>query len=309
MLPYYRRWMERFPSVEALAQASEEEVLAYWAGLGYYRRARMLHEAAKQVEGCGWPRTARDWSNLPGVGRYTAAAISSISFGEPAALVDGNVERVFARLTGCGLSGAALQRAAWKWAAANIDRGAPGDWNQGLMELGAIVCTPAEPNCGGCPLKGSCIAEKKGLQGTLPSPVAKPVIVKLRHIVWAPVHNGCFGVRRIGPCQWWAGLWEFPRENQIEDLKILLGECRLEALGDVKHTVTHHRITISVHLARPKERTEALRWLPPDDLHSLPMPSAQRRIAVMAIDWLNVHSNSRVRNRRSVSSISSVKTV
>ena len=144
VLEHYRLFLQAFPTLQALAQAPEERVLALWSGLGYYRRARMLHQAAKLVvseQGGVIPCQADDLRKLPGVGRYTASAVASIAFGQPVAVVDGNVERVLTRLDGAPRAGAA----AWKRAQQLLDRRHPGDWNQAMMELGATVCTPQSP--------------------------------------------------------------------------------------------------------------------------------------------------------------------
>ncbi len=151
VLEHYARWMERFPTVHDLAKAREQTVLALWSGLGYYHRARRMHQAAKVIvrERNGeFPISAEAWRELPGIGRYTAAAIASIAFGEPVAVVDGNVERVLNRLFGSSMNG----EGNWQRAEALLDRARPGDFNQAMMELGATVCTPRAPQCLICPL-------------------------------------------------------------------------------------------------------------------------------------------------------------
>ncbi|HUK87164.1 MAG TPA: A/G-specific adenine glycosylase, partial [Terriglobales bacterium] len=155
VLGHYRRFLERFPDVRALARARVSSVLAAWSGLGYYRRARSLHAAARVLvgeQGGEFPRTAEELRMLPGVGRYTAAAIASIAFGEPEAVVDGNVERVLSRLRGCHLPA----RQAWEMAEQLLDRERPGDFNQAMMELGATLCLPGEPLCTRCPVARWC---------------------------------------------------------------------------------------------------------------------------------------------------------
>lgn len=155
VIPYYERFVRRFPTVHDLANAKESEVLTLWSGLGYYRRARMLHQAAKDVmEHCDGrlPSASTSLRTLPGIGRYTAAAIASICFDEQIAVVDGNVERVLDRLHGCELSAADH----WRLAQELISRSRPGDFNQAMMELGATVCTPLSPQCSSCPLRKLC---------------------------------------------------------------------------------------------------------------------------------------------------------
>src|ERR1700678_561123 len=177
VLDHYARFMQRFPAVKSLAAAREASVLALWSGLGYYHRARRMHQAAKNIVRQGsFPRTAQDWSELPGIGRYTAAAIASIAFGEPVAVVDGNVERVLQRLFCTQVSpteGRTLRQAqgrlrgtvksrdrkiqiAWQQAEALLDRKRAGDFNQAMMELGATICTPRAPQCLICPVHSFC---------------------------------------------------------------------------------------------------------------------------------------------------------
>src|SRR5215469_12751366 len=160
VVEHYHEFLRRFPTVKKLAAAREPSVLAAWSGLGYYRRARMLHAAAKVVareRGGTFPHTAAQWRELPGIGRYTAAAIASIAFGECVALVDGNVERVLQRVSGERLAGESL----WNAAESLLDRGRPGDFNQALMELGATVCTPRTPACLTCPVMQTCVSRSE----------------------------------------------------------------------------------------------------------------------------------------------------
>jgi A/G-specific adenine glycosylase len=163
VLEHYRTFFERFPNVQALAAASEEAVLAAWSGLGYYRRARMLHRCAQQIaeqHGGRFPQTAEALLALPGTGRYTAAAIASIAFAEPAAVVDGNVERVLQRLIGIDLSTAQT----WQHAQAFLANSRPGAFNQAMMELGATVCVPRAPRCAVCPVRKWCVTRGEGLR-------------------------------------------------------------------------------------------------------------------------------------------------
>ena len=159
VLEHYRNFLERFPNVEALAAASEDAVLAIWSGLGYYRRARKLHQCAKELvemHGGRFPQSAEALETLPGIGRYTAAAIASIAFDEPIAVVDGNVERVARRLAGCDLT----QPQIWQQAQLILNRTRPGDFNQSMMELGATVCLPRDPKCPACPVRKWCVTQQ-----------------------------------------------------------------------------------------------------------------------------------------------------
>ncbi|HSM59782.1 MAG TPA: A/G-specific adenine glycosylase, partial [Longimicrobiales bacterium] len=176
VIPYYRRWMARFPDVDSLATASEDEVLLAWEGLGYYRRARHLHAGAAWVRDRHdgrVPDSVEELRRIPGVGEYTAGAVASIAFGEPAPAVDGNVRRVLARL----FDEPAPTRAWLRDRAGHlVDPGRPGDWNQALMDLGAAVCTPRSPSCGACPVARWCAARAAGTQAERPAPaVRRPV--------------------------------------------------------------------------------------------------------------------------------------
>jgi A/G-specific adenine glycosylase len=210
VIAHYHEFLRRFPTVEKLAAAREASVLAAWSGLGYYRRARMLHAAAKVVVrelGGKFPTTAAELLELPGVGRYTAAAIASIAFGEPVAVVDGNVERVLQRVSGRRLAGEKL----WDAAEALLDRGRPGDFNQALMELGATVCTPRSPACLTCPVIELC-ATRGEIAGA-----AKSARQKKREVHYAlglrdgDGHAGkVFLVQRPPDARLMAGMWELP---------------------------------------------------------------------------------------------------
>ena len=170
VLDHYARFMKRFPTIQTLAAAREPSVLAVWSGLGYYHRARRMHQAAKMIVRARdgkFPRTAEEWRTLPGIGRYTAAAIASIAFGEAVASVDGNVERVLGRVFGSAQS----REAAWQQAETLLDRYRPGDFNQAMMELGATVCTPRTPRCPLCPLNAWC--ESRGAIAVRPQAARK----------------------------------------------------------------------------------------------------------------------------------------
>ena len=210
VIEHYHEFLQRFPTVEKLAAAREASVLAAWSGLGYYRRARMLHAAAKVVVrelGGRFPVTSERWRELPGIGRYTAAAVASIAFGEAVAVVDGNVERVLQRLSGARLSGEHL----WDAADELLDRERPGDFNQAMMELGATVCTPRAPACLTCPVMELC-ATRGELAGA-----AKTEKQKKREIHYAfHFRNGdgrggeVFLVQRARNASLMAGMWELP---------------------------------------------------------------------------------------------------
>ncbi|MCO5295956.1 MAG: A/G-specific adenine glycosylase [Fimbriimonadaceae bacterium] len=294
-LPYYERWMRRFPTVEALAAADEQDVLALWQGLGYYRRCRYLLNGARYIVALGLPTSAQGWLTVPGVGRYTAGAIASICFGECAAVVDGNVERVFARTTACGETGPTLYRHAWEWAERNLDPHRPGDWNQALMELGATVCTPSKPRCEGCPLEPSCAARQSWRVEQFPVARTTPSVRLRTHVCWVPFESGAFGVCQVPAGEWWEGMWEFPREDATDDraaaeaqLRERVGAGWTESLGEFRHTVTRHRVVLEASLVRCDARAQALRWVTRSELEALAMPAPQRKTLRRALALLGL---------------------
>ncbi len=282
VLPYFQRWMGQFPTVQSLAAADEQDVLSLWQGLGYYRRCGMLLAGARFVTKNGIPAGVENWLKVPGIGRYTAAAIASISQSDPAPLVDGNVERVFARFTGCESSGQALHKRAWQWAEASLFRARPGDWNQALMELGACVCKPAEAKCTCCPLRSSCVANTLGLQRELPHRPPKLEAAKLQEIVRIPYYSGSFGVRQIAAGEWWQGMWEFPRVR-VGSAEQDLGPGVSELAGVVKYQVTNHKLTMETYVHHCEVRVESLKWVSLGALESLPLPAPQRRALALAL--------------------------
>lgn len=258
VIPYFERFMERFPDVQALAAAPEEDVLRHWAGLGYYSRARNLQKAAKKVVaelGGRLPEDAEGLRKLPGVGPYTAAAVASIAFGRPEELVDGNVARVLARLFAVrgDAKSPPVQRRLWDIARLLMKGGPgegavsrPGDWNQALMELGALVCLPSpeKPLCGGCPLGAECRALARGLQARLPGGGRKPAPVAL---AWTALL-----ARRAGRTLLWRrdeserflrGHWGLPEDRHLKAAR------PGRVLATVRHSITHHRITLTVREA------------------------------------------------------------
>ncbi len=270
VIPYYMRWMARFPTVHDLAAASLDEVLKLWEGLGYYSRARNLHTAAKTVvnEWHGrFPTTAADWMKLKGVGRYTAGAIASIAFDEPVPVLDGNVIRILSRLTDLpdDVSKTATKNSLWRLAAELVPAQRPGDYNQALMELGQQVCVPARPLCLLCPLTELCQARQRGTQ--LERPVRPPRqntphVDVVAGVIWHQEEDGRFLIAQRPLDGLLGGLWEFPGGKQE------VGETRTAALqreiaeelgmeiavGDflteVKHAYTHFRITLHAFHAR-----------------------------------------------------------
>jgi A/G-specific adenine glycosylase len=293
VIPYWLRWMDRFPTVDALASSDEQEVLSLWQGLGYYRRCRLLLEGARWVSKNGTPQSVEEWRLVPGVGKYTAGAIASIAQNISAPVVDGNVERVYARLMGDDRIGKNLHEAAWEWANQNLFEPRPGDWNQALMELGATVCTPNNPNCDRCPLKDRCVARQSWRVEELPTKPPKVRVVKMHHTVWVPIFNSSWGLRQIPSGQWWQGMWEFPRVesdamSDSTELRQLVGPGWLESIGIVRHSVTCHRISLEVSFVRCETRSDVLKWFKTEELVALPMPSPQRKVLGIVMKQLGL---------------------
>ncbi len=310
VIPYFERWMERFPTVEALANAETEEMLRVWAGLGYYARARNLQRAAQIVlkkHGGRIPSEVSALSDLPGVGRYTVGAIRSIAFNQPAPIVDANVARVLSRVY--ALDGdpksAANQSRLWSLSEELIPKGNARDFNQSLMEMGALVCTTADPSCERCPILRFCTAGKSH------DPTAWPQIPPGRRTV-REVHSSAVVLRggdvlitRRPPHGLWGGLWELPRRvcepgetpaacaaRAAREVAGVIGQPA-ESVGQVKHNVTHHSITLhGVRLVdtagepMPIDCAE-VRWVALDRASNLPLAAPQNQLLKRIIERLD----------------------
>lgn len=226
VVEYFQRFLARFPDVQALANATEAEVLALWSGLGYYRRARNLHACARTVvaryDG-QFPRTRAELEELPGIGPYTAGAIASLAFDRAEVLVDGNVERVFARYFGLESPAAssALKREVWALALEYLPASpGVGAWNEGLMELGALVCTPRDPACERCPWAQTCVARASGRTASLPVPKLRPSPFEVELEVLCIERNGAYLFQARPQEGRMGGLWELPtRERVVQGAK------------------------------------------------------------------------------------------
>ena len=219
VIPYYERFLDRFPDVQALAAAELDEVYRYWAGLGYYRRAKQLHAAACEIVTSGQVPFPRDrdaiWS-LPGIGRYTASAIASFAYDARWGIVEANTQRLYARLIRCRdpLAETKTQKQLWNFAEELVQaaRGSAGELNQALMEIGALVCKPVEPSCTECPLVDHCQAHRHRETHRIPAPKPKKVITPLVEIGFLISDGaGRWLLRRCLESERWAGLWDFPR--------------------------------------------------------------------------------------------------
>jgi A/G-specific adenine glycosylase len=302
VIPYFTRWMQRFSDIRALAEASLQEVLATWEGLGYYGRARNLHLAAQVVihqYGGQLPHDASQLRKLPGIGRYTAAAIASIAFGKDEPALDGNIRRVLARYFNVdeNVRSAHGENKLWELAALHLPAGKAGSYNQALMDLGASICTPMLPHCVACPLEDSCQAKALGIQEQRPVSFPRPAIP--HQVVTAAVirQENKVLITRRPPRGLLGGLWEFPggKQQEGESLKICLRreiseELGVEVevgaqLGIYKHAYTHFRVTLHAFhcciLQGEPHLIEAtdMRWVTLKELEQYPMGKIDRQIS------------------------------
>jgi A/G-specific adenine glycosylase len=277
VIDYYYRFLERFPDVESLATADEQEVLRYWAGLGYYRRARQMQAAAQQIvdlHSGKFPTSVEQLRALPGIGRYTAGAIASFAYGTSAPILEANTQRLFSRLLGLRddpkLSSS--QSILWSFAESIVPSSGPniGSINQAAMELGSLICFPRQPSCDSCPVASLCAAYEAGAQAEIPTLSKRPEVSPLNHaLVVLHDRRGKILLRQNPPGQWWQGLWDFPRVDMTshptpthfdptrpntEEMRTLVSAALLEQLGlyceptdyllTLRHGVTRFRITL-----------------------------------------------------------------
>jgi len=285
VLEHYARFIKRFPTLRKLAEADDEEVLAYWSGLGYYRRARLLHKAAQIVSsnlGGSIPARSAELRKLPGIGEYTSAAIASIAFGEPIACVDGNVERVLLRIRGWDENSATATRIRTE-AGRLLDANRPGDFNQAMMELGATVCLPRTPLCLQCPVTGLCATRGEHV-------VAVRKKMRRRLSAYALLRRRSAGTSQVlleqrrSDIALMPGMWELPPidpKSAPEDRKAL----------SVRHSITDSNYHVSVYILEPRQHKALPRsgtkreWFPQDQLHQLPLTGLTRKILKRLDAW------------------------
>ena len=306
VLPYWQRWMEAFPSLEALASASLQQVRLQWQGLGYYSRARRLHETAQLLLDQSWPRDLEGWQALPGIGRTTAGGILSSAFNAAEPILDGNVRRVLARLKAHPSPPARDQALFWLWSETLLDRSRPRDFNQALMDLGATVCTPRHPSCGRCPWVGDCAAYAAG------DPTRWPVTDDRKPLPFQVIGVGVV-LNAAGEVLidqrleegLLGGLWEFPGGKQetgetisdciVRELREELAiEVRVgEELISIDHAYSHKKLRFVVHLCTwlsgdPQPlASQQVRWVRPSALEDYPFPAANARIIEALLGKLN----------------------
>jgi A/G-specific adenine glycosylase len=316
VVPYYRRFLARFPDVASLAQADEQDVLKLWEGLGYYRRARSLHRAAKEAVdrfGGQFPPDVESLQTLPGVGRYTAGAVASFAFDARAPIVEANTQRLYARLAAIedDLARPASQRRLWSIAEALLPREQPGKFNQALMDLGSAICTPKRPRCQECPVAKQCDAYASDAVDRIPAPKRPPNWESVQETLWIVRDADRIFLRQRGAEERWAGLWDFVRlgasdlqaeadglstpEATLPLAETIVGES-LDFAGRfavLKHGVTRFRITLVCLEAtvrrqgrggrRSSKRTTdaGVHWATPEEMESLPLSTTARKIAQM----------------------------
>lgn len=301
VLGYYDRFLEKFPTLESLAKSKEQEVLTLWSGLGYYRRAKNLRLGAQYLHQCNgsFPKTREEILKVPGIGPYTAGAILSIAFDLPEPLVDGNVNRVFARYFGVSepIQDSKTQKFFWEKADEWVKQAdSPRIHNQAVMELGSLVCKKGTPLCHKCPISKSCVAYEKGLQQRLP--ITKPR-KKTEELHWISLvfqkssRRGAprYFIRQNIKTDWWEGLWDFPTlkkpltlnweesQNLIE--RKLRKKVFIVPLNHTQHSVTHHKIKIAPFIVKTNEKLplgKAGRWLTQSEISKLPLSALAKKI-------------------------------
>lgn len=308
VIPFFSRFLTAFPTIQALAAADEQQVLKLWEGLGYYRRARHLHAAAKQLVADHAGKLPDDpdvWAELPGVGRYILGAVLSQAFDRRLPIVEANSLRVLARLFGYRGDPREGEGKAWVWTAAEsvLPQKRAGDFNQALMELGALVCTPTNPACHQCPLAATCVANRDGLQATIPPPKKQPAITDVSE-VGIVIRRGkrILLCRRPSNAGRWQNMWEVPHAERVigEELMASVVRVAKEFTGltvepgrevlTIRHGVTRYRITlVCVEAESVKGRFKSkfyaeAKWLNVSELSDYPVSSPQRKLMTELAD-------------------------
>lgn len=300
VIDYFFRFLHRFPTVVDLAQAHLQEVLKYWEGLGYYRRARQMHAAANQIviEHAGkFPSDFDQILALPGIGRYTAGAICSFAYDQSQPILEANTQRLYCRLMKWeeDPKSGQSQKALWRFAEEFVPAKNAGEINQALMELGSLVCTPSQPKCDQCPLRTFCPTFAQNLQANIPKALKPKEFEHLHEVAWVVWDHDQVLVRECLTGERWEGLWDFPRfaieaDQQLDEERfaLLLKRFGLKVQAPtlrmrIKHGVTKYKITLDCFDVQWKDGPQAIignyRWLRFDQLHEVPLHSTARRIA------------------------------
>ena len=278
-MSYWERFMAQWPTVNDLAAATENEVLKAWQGLGYYSRARNLHTAAQQVmELGGFPQTFKELKTLKGVGDYTAAAIASIAFGEPVAVVDGNVYRVLSRYYGIEtpIDSTEGKKEFQALAQSLLPINEPADYNEAIMDFGATQCTPNSPHCSACPLCETCVAFREQRINELPVK-SKKVKQRERHFTYLYIeYEGKIAIHQRGAGDIWQGLWEFPQAEHLTSSEDSAWKTEAQLLQKgVKHILTHQILLADIYLWQPTRRPQLpseFIWIEKQDLENYALP-------------------------------------
>lgn len=310
VIPYFERFLKSFPTVEALAAADEQEVLKLWQGLGYYRRARHMHQAAKMIVadfGGTFPTNIEDLSRLPGLGRYTRNAVLSQAFDTKLPILEANTKRVLARLFALlhDVDSSLGNKFLWEAAEEILPERDIGEFNQAMMELGSLVCTVTNPKCNSCPLSPFCIAKRSYLVTELPIKKKKVVVTQVQELATVLVNKKriLLGKRPVG--QRWAGLWEVPHDTpdegvtEVKALGIIsrkyasVESKKFREIGKVIHPVTRFKITVRVFMGEvsgkgASEYYEELAWVSLSDMEKYPKSSPQSKMIAMAVKALEL---------------------
>jgi A/G-specific adenine glycosylase len=282
VIPFYEEFTNRFQTIDALALASEQELLASWAGLGYYSRARNLQRAARIVKAMGFeghtlPRNYEFIRALPGIGDYTAAAIASIAFDLPHAVVDGNVIRVLSRMTAESSTRARLAEIA----NALLSRKHPGDFNQAIMELGATVCLPRDPQCGACPIAAFCEARRRGSQLQFPVKQGRARATQVEKQLLVIERGGNILLwQRPAPSRRLAGFWELPEPEQLPKAR-LHGD-----IGSFRHSIVNTQYRVQVLRATLRQVPTGFQWLSQKKLHEVPLSTTAKKGLLCSAKWI-----------------------
>lgn len=309
VVPYYERFLKRFPTLLHLANADEEDVLAHWEGLGYYSRARNIHKTAKlliEQHNGQFPADVNLLQTFPGIGRYTAGAIASFAFNLPAPIVEANTLRLYCRLMGYAdvPQSSQGQKILWAFAEQLLTRHTPGLFNQALMELGSLVCTPREPNCSQCPIKSCCTAFAEGTVQVIPVPKPRPEMTAVAEATVAVQRKNKFLLRRCQAGERWQGLWDFQRfplaskylTHKKTDTLVLRHQLeqniheqsgfkvKINSLeSEFQHTVTRYRIRLfcftAIHLSGRGKQKEEQKWVSCNELEKIPLSVTGRKFA------------------------------
>jgi A/G-specific adenine glycosylase len=294
VIGYYQKFMQRFPSLASLAQASQDEVLQYWSGLGYYSRARNLHKTAQRIatdHGGVFPNDFTVIQSLPGIGRSTAAAIVSFAFDQVQTILDGNVKRVLARhFMLSGWTGSKkVEQQLWQLAESLLPKQGMVAYTQGIMDLGATVCTRSQPKCGACPMQASCVALQANCVHTLPTPKPRKVLPQKSTTMLVLRHGEQIMLEKRPSSGIWGGLWSFPETDAIDGLETLvqsrfgLSASSQKPLATISHAFSHYKLSIHVQPMLITKRYAQLNepqysWLSLEEANAAGIPTPVRKI-------------------------------